>query len=182
MEIWKDAVGYEGLYKVSNMGNVLSCKRIVEDKRLGTKQLPERLLKLTVDTAGYAKVTLYKGTVKQVWKVHRLVAFHFCEKAEGCDIVNHIDNNTTNNVSSNLEWTTSLGNNRHMMNQGRNRNVRGEDCSWTNLTEKDIIQIRKLCSEGKIPQTQIGEQFGISQQQVSKINVGLRWAHVVDGP
>lgn len=176
-EVWKDIIGYEGFYKVSNFGNVISCKRVVPDTRLGFKTLGQRILKLTVDSVGYVKVALYKETVKEVWKVHRLVAIHFCDKPGGCDIVNHLDNDKQNNKHTNLEWTTPLGNNQHMCIQGRNKPTRGTDCSWTALTEGDVRTIRALCAEG-IPQSEIGERYNISQQQVSKINLRLRWKHL----
>lgn len=46
-------------------------------------------------------------------RVHRLVALYFCEKHEGCNVVNHIDSDKTNNHASNLEWTTISGNTKH---------------------------------------------------------------------
>jgi hypothetical protein len=177
IEVWKDIIGYEGFYKISNFGNVISCTRVVADTRLGSKTLRQRNLRLTVDSAGYAKVGLYKDSIKEVWKVHRLVALHFCDKSEGCDIVNHLDNDTQNNSSTNLEWTTSLGNNQHMVRQGRNRNARGSDCSFSELTDDNVRDIRRLCSL-KVPQTEIADKYNISQQQVSKINLRLRWAHL----
>lgn len=176
-EIWKDVIGYEGSYKISNNGNVISCTRVVDDARLGTKTLNQKFLKPTVDSVGYVKVTLYRETKKKVFKVHRLVALHFCDKPSGCEIVNHLDNDKQNNYYENLEWTTPLGNNQHMCKQGRNRNHKGEECSWTNLTEADVLKIRDLCSQG-VAQTSIGLMYGISQQQVSKINLKLRWKHL----
>lgn len=176
-EQWLDVFGYEGLYQVSSHGRVLSCARTVPDKRTGTRTKKARLLALTVDSAGYQKVTLYRGELKEVWKIHRLVATHFCDKPAGCDVVNHIDNVTTHNWKENLEWTTPLGNNHHMCNQGRNRACRGEQSGSSKLTEEDIRSIRKLSDQG-LSQTKIGEKFGIGQAQVWRILRGLRWAHV----
>lgn len=46
-------------------------------------------------------------------RVHRLVAMCFCEKPDGCNVVNHLDSNKTNNSADNLEWTTISGNTKH---------------------------------------------------------------------
>lgn len=175
-ERWMDVVGFEGLYRVSDHGSVLSCGRTVYDKRTGSRTKKPRLLKLTVDSAGYAKVTLYRGREKSVWKVHRLVATHFCEKAGGNDVVNHLDCDKLNNCWMNLEWTTIKGNNLHAQASGRQRPCIGEKSGTAKLTEEKVLAVLRMCEE-KIPQTKIAKHFGISQQQVSKIKNGDRWAH-----
>ncbi len=175
IEIWVSVQGFDGLYEVSNLGRVKSCARVVADSRTGTRTRSEKLLKLTQDSAGYLKVTLYKGTsYKEVWKVHRLVAYHFCPKLPGNEVVNHIDNNKTNNIFSNLEWTTSLGNNQHMMAQGREYFPSGDESSSAKVTSSQVAEILRMSSEG-MSQTKIGNLFGISQQQISKIVTGKRW-------
>lgn len=174
-EVWVSVQGFVGLYEVSNLGRVKSCARVVEDSRTGFRTKSEKMLKLTQDSAGYLKVTLYKGTNhKEVWKVHRLVAYHFCPKLPGNEIVNHIDNVKTNNKSSNLEWTTSLGNNQHMIAQGRGYFPSGEESSSAKVTSSQVTEILRLSSEG-FPQSKIGSLFNLSQQQISKIVTGKRW-------
>lgn len=176
-EEWRDVTGFEGLYKVSSMGRVLSCERVVKDSRLGKKKLKERFLKPTVDSFGYTKVTLFRDSKRSVRKVHRLVAGHFCYKPEGCDVVNHIDNDTQNNQAGNLEWTTNQGNTDHMIAQGRKIAPKGQECSWTDLTESDVIAIKGLCREG-VKQSHIAKKYGVSQPQVSKIHTGKDWSHI----
>lgn len=174
-ESWVPVKGFEGLYEVSNFGNVKSCSRTVFDSRTTTRTKKEKLLKLTQDSAGYLKVTLYRNTKdKEVWKVHRLVAEHFCTKPMDCPVVNHIDNDKTNNHFSNLEWTTSLGNNQHMMIQGRQYFPSGDESATAKITSSMVSEILSLSKEG-MAQSAIAARFGISQQQVSKIVLGLRW-------
>lgn len=176
-EIWVDVAGFEKLYKVSTHGRVLSCGRVVADRRTGTRAKKDRLLKLTVDSTGYQRVSLCRGSsYKEVWKVHRLVASHFCQKPDECDVVNHLDNDKVNNHYANLEWTTSLGNNQHMTRQGRGKPPKGE-ASFSKLTDADIREIRRLCDEG-VPQATVGKRFGIAQAQVWRIKERIRWAHV----
>lgn len=58
---------------------------------------------------GYMRVSIFG----KVYSIHRLVAQAFCEKPDGCDIVNHLDENRSNNKAENLEWTTRSGNAQH---------------------------------------------------------------------
>lgn len=99
-EIWKDIKEYEGLYQISNLGNVKSLKR-------------NKLLKPIKDKDGYLCVTLYKMCKLKEKKVHRLVAQTFILNPENKPQVNHIDGNKQNNVVNNLEWCTRLENIEH---------------------------------------------------------------------
>ena len=91
-EVWKDVPDYEGLYKVSNTGNIWSCKH--------RKVLSKRTIK------GYACINLHKNGVQKTFSIHRLVALAYIpnplKKAE----VNHIDEDKSNNDVTNLEWVT----------------------------------------------------------------------------
>ena len=111
MEQWTPIKNYEGFYEISNTGKV---KSLINRYKTKTNQ---ELLPY-IDKKGYHRVTLSKPT-KARFLVHRLVAEHFVEKRQGCDIVNHLDNNPSNNVFTNLEWTTYSGNLQHAQNQKR---------------------------------------------------------------
>lgn len=105
MEVWKDIVGYEGLYQVSNQGRVKSLQKTVGAGN-GYVQ-PEKILKPQDAGWGYLKVTLYKCGKHQQRKIHRLVLETFnpiCGMAE-MD-VNHDDEDKTNNSLTNLSWVT----------------------------------------------------------------------------
>lgn len=115
-EIWKDITDYEGFYAVSNFGKI---KRI-EHKDNNGHIYKERILKLIKQSnSGYLHVHLSKNGVAEWRSVHRLVAEAFVDKREGCNIVNHLDNNPSNNRADNLEWTTYKGNMQHATKQGR---------------------------------------------------------------
>lgn len=115
MEEWRDVKGYEGYYAVSNLGRVKSVERYDNNKHLR----PEHVLCFKVNELGYQRVHLSRDGIAGWFLVHRLVAEAFIEKPEGCDIVNHLDNNPSNNKATNLEWTTYKGNMQYASKQGR---------------------------------------------------------------
>lgn len=99
-EVWKDVVGFEGFYKVSNKGNVYSVGR---KDALGRKQGGLKL-KPSYDKDGYSQVSLYKNGIVKRKLTHRLVAEAFIPDANGFSQVNHRDEVKDNNNVENLEW------------------------------------------------------------------------------
>lgn len=117
IEVWKDIEGYEGFYKVSNLGNVKSLERIVTyGDRFHT--VVEKMKKQTVKidprkNTGYNIVSLYKNNKGTHFYVHRLVATAFIDNPDKKETVNHLDGDKQNNKLDNLEWSTYLENNTH---------------------------------------------------------------------
>ena len=105
-EVWKDMVGYEGLYKVSDKGNIYSVER--KDSR--GQKCGGRMLKPRYDKDGYLIVTLYKNGAEKKKRVHRLVTEVFIPNPNGLPQVNHKDEIKDNNNVENLEWCTSAYN------------------------------------------------------------------------
>lgn len=99
-EIWKPVVEYEGLYEVSNLGNVYSYKS-------------DRNLKQSKDSNGYIRISLYKDGKATGTLVHRLVAEAFIPNPNNYPIINHKDENPSNNDVENLEWCTYEYNNNY---------------------------------------------------------------------
>ena len=113
-EIWKDIVGYEGLYQVSNLGRVKSLKRLKNNH--GKKQFVEEKIKSTeMSNSGYLQVCLYKNGKSKMKYIHKLVANTFLDNPKNYQIVNHKDENKINNKLSNLEFCNYEYNNRYGM-------------------------------------------------------------------
>lgn len=114
MEQWKSVDGYNGLYEVSNFGNVRSLGRKIELPNGGVYWKPKKILKQNTDKYGYKYVGLtdLSGRMKSK-KVHRLVAIAFIENVNNYQQVNHIDEDKANNHADNLEWCTPDYNNKY---------------------------------------------------------------------
>ena len=89
-EIWKDIPDYEGIYQVSNLGNIKSIKRIVNSIS-GGRIVNERILRQKLRSDGYLDVELSKNNVQKSIYVHRLVAIAFIDNPNNYDVVNHKD-------------------------------------------------------------------------------------------
>lgn len=98
-EVWKDIVGYEGLYQVSNLGRVKSLRRKYRTK--------EKILKQTDNGFGYLYVKLTKGSKSSNFRTHRLVAIAFVPNPNNFTIVDHINGDRTDSRSFNLRWVES---------------------------------------------------------------------------
>lgn len=111
-EIWKDVAEFEGLYEVSNFGNVRSVTRLITRSDGKTYLKKGKQLKSFVTNKGYEYVMLNDFNSKQHLKtVHRLVAQAFVPNPNILPLVNHKDENKLNNAANNLEWCTHSYNN-----------------------------------------------------------------------
>ena len=107
-EEWKDVIGFEGRYQVSNLGNIRSCDKYARVCGGGFRFVKGKSLIPRKCTNGYLEYTFTNGrSIKKTYLLHRLVATYFIPNPEHLPEVNHIDEDITNNCVSNLEWCTS---------------------------------------------------------------------------
>jgi hypothetical protein len=140
-EIWKDIKGYEGLYQVSNYGNIKSVKRTVPHAARRTISKKEKIMTLKKTHKGYYSIQLYKAGKRKGYAVHRLVAMHFLINKENYETVDHIDANKKNNHYTNLEWVTNAENSRRKVE--KRLHIFGERIYTNKLKEKDVLHIRR---------------------------------------
>ena len=136
IEEWKDIKGYEGLYQISNNGNVRSLDKYVNHSRKGKRLIKGKIMSATDNGKGYKIVGLKKEGKRRNHYIHRLVADAFIPNPDKKNCVNHIDYNRSNNNANNLEWCTTKENIHHSI--GNMSHPRRFTC--TNTGEKYIYR------------------------------------------
>lgn len=129
-ERWADIVGYEGRYRVSSAGNVLSVGHSIVDSAGRMRFFPDKIITPCYGRNprhAYAHINLNKpdGTQQRV-RIHRLVAEAFIPNPEGLPQVNHKDGNKANNNVENLEWCSIRDNLLHSFRTGLHPNEKFE--------------------------------------------------------
>lgn len=172
-EEWRDIAGFEGKYRVSNRGRVLSLVR---------KQ--PAILAGNPNSMGYPQVDLRSGGPRKPFLVHRLVLMAFAPVEDSSDLqANHIDFDPMNSSLENLEWTTPLQNMRHFFSSERTRDMSknvGSRHHLSNLKDADVLEIRRLCvSRVRGNRLAVARQFGIHKATVDQIVSWKTWRHLL---
>ena len=164
MEIWKDIKGYEGLYQVSNLGNVKSLNY--------RKQKCAKNLTPKTNNKGYLWVELSRDGGRQCFLIHRLVGEAFIKNPYNFKVINHKDENPKNNRVENLEWCTQSGN----MQYYYDRHIHVPRGAYKHADGRKILQFGKngeLIAEWDNAVT-IKHILGMSQWSVSECCRGNR--------
>ena len=159
-EQWRPICGYEGLYEISNFGNVRSITRIVGSGRLIQGQ-PIRQFK----RAGYWSARLSKNQCGKFYLVHRLVAGAFVPNPHIFPFVNHIDEDKTNNSVENLEWCTPRYNVRY--GECRKKISRSKGCSVIQVHKSGDLKLWHSMTEAE-------RHTGVCHQDISRVCRGIR--------
>lgn len=141
-EIWKDVVGYEDFYQVSNMGNVRSKDTYVDGMLVKGK-----ILTLYHDTKGYLFVWLNNGIENKMHRVHRLVAIAFIKRKEDKDFIDHINTVKDDNRVENLRWCTRSENMRNPITRNLLKESAIGNQKW--LGKHHTEETKKKISESK---------------------------------
>ncbi len=160
-EIFKDVKGYEGLYKVSNLGRVGSMHK--------RKRIPftVRIMTLQLHPSGYYVVGLKRDGKRKTTKVHRLVAEAFIPNPDNKPQVNHKDAVKLNNTVENLEWVTPRENIRHAFRLGRMPSRMGEHGNKAVFTNEQVRNIRKMAKA--IMYKDIGAIYRVDPATISRL-------------
>jgi hypothetical protein len=176
MEHWKDVVGFEGLYQVSDQGQVKSMDRtiLVNGSQQKQKRIQGRLISQKTNMphgCGYARkmVTLCKGGKEHTRNVARLVAEAFLSNPGNLPCVLHKDDNPFNNSVANLEWGTSAENSRQAAERDRLRY--GQEHHASAFSDVDRASAYGLLASG-VRVGVVAKAFGVSHQTVSDLRAG----------
>lgn len=120
-EIWKDIVGFEGLYQISNMCRVKSLERITPRLPQVPQITKERIRKNGTNAFGYCTVVLCKNGKHHTRMIHTEIMKAFVPNPENKRTVNHINGIKTYNRFENLEWATDKENVTHAYEMGLNK-------------------------------------------------------------
>lgn len=132
-EIWKDIIGYEGLYQVSSLGRVRSLDRYVKYSNGQIHLHKGKVLSLVKSNLGYLLVSLCcNGKYKSI-SVHRLVAQAFIENPDNLPEVNHRNEDKTDNRVENLEFCDRSYNNNYGSRKDKERDTKIKNGYWTGL-------------------------------------------------
>ena len=127
IERWLPIPGWEGLYDVSSLGRVRSHYR------------GGRILRPWPDADGYLRVSLSRGGVQTIYRVHRLVLLAFAGPGEPGEEVRHLNGDATDNRADNLAWGTPAENKRDQVRHGTHRNARKEECPRGHVLQEPNI-------------------------------------------
>ena len=170
-EIWRDVVGYEGLYMVSDMGRVKSFYGI-----------GEKLLTPSINRGGYAFVVLTDiNKVRKSLKVHTLVARAFLPNPENKPVVHHKDSNRSNNRLENLQWVTHQENSTYAVQKGSYDKESGCNSPYSKLTEDNVRYIRShyIPRHRKFGANALSRKFNVSQSSILNVIHNVTYADIV---
>lgn len=156
MEIWKPVKGYEGIYEISNLGNV---------RNLTTDTFKKSSKRID----GYYVVTLYKEGKQNTFLLHRLVGIAFIANKENKPQINHIDNNKANNNVSNLEWVTNSENQKHSYKNGKKPTINNK------LNEQQVINIFQEYKKGKTSYKRLSIKYKVGKTTIENIIKRHNW-------
>ena len=173
-EKWRPIEGYEGLYEISNFGNVKSLYKNTRIRNRNTQILTPK-----IDNHGYFRVNLYKQGKCKSELVSRLVATAFLENTNNMPMVGHNDDNKQNNRVDNLYWTDAYENNRH--NGKLERFHISHRQQITKIAEKLSIKIKGTSLDGShslfFNSTQEAKRNGFDSGKISMCINGKRNSH-----
>lgn len=158
-------IEHENRYMVSNHGEVIDMFKYCSLNQLNSNGYK------------FVEFTLNTGAKRRI-PVHRLELLAFDYNPEYKNLqVNHKDGNPSNNMITNLEWTTAKENSDHAMLFGLHK-MHGEDNPNNKLTENQVREICEHIQTGQYFDTEIAKMYGVSYATISDIHKGKIWNRI----
>lgn len=184
IDVWKDVIGYEGLYQVSNLGNVRSLDREIAPNNRVPYWRKGKICKQSKSNLGYMTVGFTVNNVKVSKYVHRLVAEAFIDNINDYPQVNHIDGDKTNNRVDNLEWCTNSQNHTHASKNGLNKlhlhrvAYSGEKNGRSLLTKEQVLEIKQKYIPYKYSAKKLAKEYNVSESCITHILNNTSWKKI----
>jgi len=158
-------------YEFSNYGRIRSVSKFTGD---------EQLLNGTINSQNYITLNLHlKGGKRENIYVHKLVAEEFVAKeTDDQKFVVHLDYDLHNNFFKNLKWMTQEELTQFRIDKGAYKPGNPNRLKHYKLSTAKVKLIKKRLLSGKVKKKTIAKQFGISMENLRKIDKGIYWAHV----
>lgn len=176
-EVWEDIAGYEGIYQVSNQGQVRSLDRDRPYKD-GTRKIRGVTLKQAIREDGYHQVSLWKEGVHANGLVHQLVAEAFLGPCPVGQQVRHREGDRDDNRAVALLYGTQSDNNHDTVHHGRhhfsNRDQAGEANENAKLTLENVREIRRRIAAG-VRMKLLAIDYDVSYSLIKQINRREVW-------
>ena len=175
IEEWKDIEGFEGFYKISNLGNVMSM-----GGWCGTSKRNQMIRSTSITKDGYVKVRLMRNGKDRTSRIHRLVAEAFIPNPENKKTVNHIDGVKTNNNVVNLEWANRSEQMHHAYELGLKTAMIGSTNTQAKLTDEQVREIRKtyVRQSKEFGTVALGKKYGVTNRVIGLVVSGKAYRNV----
>lgn len=177
-EIWKDVLGYEGLYSVSNLGRIKAYYRRVDSGKCH-REWKEHILYCAKDGCGYYRTNLAKNGHNHTVKVHRIVAQAFLPNPDNLPEVNHKNGDKTDNRVENLEWCTRSYNIKHSIDLGLKTKLfkNGSKNVSAKLSDEDVDWIRNHYKhrDKEFGISKIAKKFNVNRATIGRIVNNHTW-------
>lgn len=181
MEKWASIPNTNGFYNVSDNGSIMRVVGYITNNNTeGKRKVGGNILKEKTKKNGYKEVNLHLGgNVSKMMYVHRAVALAFIGDIPSGYAVNHKDGNKANNKLPNLEIVSYSENSKHAIELGLHTApvYHGSKHGMAKLNESQVLEIRKLYTDGKTP-TELATEFNTPFGTICKICYRQTWKHI----
>jgi hypothetical protein len=170
-ERWLPVPGYEGLYEISDLGNVRSLPHPTPAGHRGGS-----LRKLKVDSGGYLWLSLWRDGKKTSQRVHRLVMLAFIGECPAGQQIRHGPGGMQDNRLVNLCYGTPQDDRNDMLSFGAPSF--GEARPAAKLTDALVKEVRRRYAAGGVSQSDLAREYSVCRGTIAKAVTGKTWRHV----